>query len=88
MILSMHDIMPWNPPPSSRIDLQDPGSNYCGRQAAAHAALESGKSAEGWFVPDVSFINVILTKYNIGYEIQPPDLVIRALVASSEDCSP
>lgn len=35
--------------------------------------------ADGWFVPDASFINVILSKYNIGYEIRPPDLVSRDL---------
>jgi len=30
-----------------------------------------------WFVPDAAFINAILAKNNIGYEIRPPDLVPR-----------
>lgn len=36
---------------------------------------ESGE----WFVPDVSVINSILAIHNIGYEIQPPNLVPREL---------
>ena len=35
--------------------------------------------ADGWFVPDASFINAILSRHNVGYEIQPPDLVAREL---------
>jgi hypothetical protein len=30
----------------------------------------------GW-VPDAPFINVILAKHNVGYEVRPPDLVAR-----------
>lgn len=31
----------------------------------------------GWFIPGAAFINAILAKNNIGYEIRPPDLVVR-----------
>lgn len=30
-----------------------------------------------WFTPETAFINAILAKNNIGYEIRPPDLVAR-----------
>jgi hypothetical protein len=33
----------------------------------------------GWFVPDAALINTVLSKHNIGYVIQPPDLVAREL---------
>lgn len=35
--------------------------------------------ADGWFVPDVAFVNAVLAKHNVGYEIRPPDLVAREL---------
>lgn len=34
---------------------------------------------DGWFVPDASHINAILMKYNVGYEVRPPDLMAREL---------
>jgi hypothetical protein len=37
-----------------------------------------GKPGE-LFVPDVSVINAVLTKHNVGYEVQPPILVAREL---------
>lgn len=37
------------------------------------------KSADGWFVPDAAFINAVLVKHNVGYEIRPPDLLAREL---------
>lgn len=43
---------------------------------ACEALRARGKD---WFVPDATFINVILNKYNIGYEVRPPDLVAREL---------
>lgn len=30
-----------------------------------------------WFVPDCSMINTILGKHNVGYEIKPPNLLMR-----------
>lgn len=36
-----------------------------------------GSGTDSWFVPDPAFINQILAKHNIGYEIRPPDLVAR-----------
>jgi hypothetical protein len=35
--------------------------------------------SEEWFVPDVPFLNAILAKYNVGYEIRPPELVPREI---------
>ena len=41
-------------------------------------ACESLRSkGDGWFVPDASHINTILRKCNVGYELQPPDLIAR-----------
>lgn len=37
------------------------------------------EAADGWFVPDASHINAILTTYNVGYVIQSPDLLSREL---------
>jgi hypothetical protein len=37
------------------------------------------QESEEWFVPDASFINAILAKHNIGYEIRPPELIPREL---------
>lgn len=34
---------------------------------------------DGWFVPDSAFINAILVKHNLGYEIRHPDLIAREL---------
>jgi hypothetical protein len=30
-----------------------------------------------WFLPDTAMINTILCKHNVGYEVRPPDLVLR-----------
>lgn len=32
-----------------------------------------------WFTPDVGFVNTILAKHNVGYEIRPPELVAREI---------
>lgn len=37
------------------------------------------KSHADWFVPDAAFINAVLSKHNVGYEIRPPDLIAREL---------
>ena len=36
-------------------------------------------NSEGWFVPDAPFINAILAKHNVGYEVRPPELVAREI---------
>lgn len=36
-------------------------------------------NGQGWFAPDPAFINTVLAKHNIGYEIRPPHLVAREL---------
>lgn len=43
------------------------------------ACEELRKQSDEWFVPDVPFLNAILAKHNVGYEIRPPDLVHREL---------
>ena len=30
-----------------------------------------------WFLPDAVMINTILRKHNVGYEVRPPDLILR-----------
>ena len=39
--------------------------------------------SDDWFVPDTSYVNAILAKYNIGYEVRPPDLIARDLSSRS-----
>lgn len=36
-------------------------------------------NSEEWFVPDTGFLNTILAKHNIGYEVRPPDLIAREI---------
>lgn len=38
---------------------------------------------EGWFVPEAPYLNTVLAKHNIGYEIRPPDLIARDLSATA-----
>jgi hypothetical protein len=40
------------------------------------------QQSDQWFVPEVSLFNAILARHNVGYEIQPPDLVPRELSGS------
>ncbi len=37
------------------------------------------EESDEWFVPDASFLNTVLAKHNIGYEIRPPQLLQREL---------
>lgn len=46
------------------------------------ACEELRRESEGWFVPDVSILNQILARNNIGYEIRPPELVPRELTGA------
>ncbi len=39
--------------------------------------LEQLRNVSGWFVPDEAFLNAVLAKHRIGYEIRSPDLVAR-----------
>lgn len=34
---------------------------------------------EGWFAPDSGHLNTVLARHNIGFEIRPPDLLLRDL---------
>jgi len=34
---------------------------------------------DGWFAPDAGFVNKILAKHNVGYEVRPPELVAREI---------
>jgi hypothetical protein len=43
------------------------------------ACEELRNDSDEWFVPDVSFLNAILAKHNVGYETRPPDLLPREL---------
>jgi hypothetical protein len=35
------------------------------------------KKSSDWFVPDVDFVNAVLAKHKIGYELRLPDLLLR-----------
>jgi hypothetical protein len=48
-------------------------------EAFVNACDSLKTSGEGWFAPDATFINPVLAKHHIGYEIRPPDLVARDL---------
>lgn len=37
------------------------------------------RQSEDWFVPDEAFINAVLAKHNVGYEVRPPKLVAREI---------
>lgn len=37
------------------------------------------KQSDEWFIPDHSYVNEILARHNIGYEIRPPELVTREI---------
>lgn len=39
--------------------------------------------AQGWFAPEAPYLNTVLAKHNIGYEITPPDLVARDPIATA-----
>jgi hypothetical protein len=43
------------------------------------ACEELKQECPEWFVPDVSLLNEILARHNVGYEIRPPELVAREL---------
>ena len=45
-------------------------------EAFYDACASLGRRNPDWWVPDDSFINTVLKKHNIGYEIRPPDLVL------------
>lgn len=38
---------------------------------------------EGWYAPDAPYLNTVLAKHNIGYEIRPPDLIARDLTTAA-----
>jgi len=50
---------------------------------AFYDACERIRSRGGnWFAPDVAMINAVCFDHNIGYELRPPDLVLRDPVAT------
>lgn len=34
---------------------------------------------DGWYAPDAAYLNTVLARHNVGYEIRPPDLIARDL---------
>lgn len=38
---------------------------------------------EGWYAPEPPLLNAILARHNVGYEIKPPNLVVRDLTSAS-----
>lgn len=46
-------------------------------EAFVNACAGLQQRDETWYVPEASFINALLVKHQIGYEIRPPDLLLR-----------
>jgi hypothetical protein len=47
-------------------------------QTIRHSLLKPfRKGKPDWFIPDTTIINQVLVRHNIGYEIRPPDLLLR-----------
>lgn len=48
-------------------------------ESFANACDALRNNPDEWYAPDAGFLNTILAKHNIGYEIRPPDLVAREI---------
>lgn len=51
-------------------------------EAFMNACDALAANSEGWYAPNAGFLNTILIKYRIGYEIRPPELIAREMGAS------